>query len=451
MAMSDGFDWDELLLYIRERRVIPIVGRELLISANDPGSLLDHRLALRLAQELEVSTEGLEQPTIRAVASRYLATHRNPNKIYSKLKMILDKDAPPIPEPLRLLAQISDFGLFVSTTFDGLMERAIDEVRAPGRVRAKSLSYSPFAAVQDLENVPGPRDPPAVYHILGRASPFPDYAVHDEDTLEFLHFLQSESRRPHRLFDALRDSHLLFLGCGFPDWLSRFFIRTMNGQRFLGTRNKSEVVADTRVRLETDLVGFLQQFETSVFVRGGAAEFVAELHRRWADSAGEQLEPVAAEAAAGHARRMPDGAVFLSYARENREAVRRAHDALEAVGVDAWFDDRDLGPGQWDQQIDEGIRRCALFLPFVSQDTEAAVEGYFRREWRVALDRSLGIAQTVPFIVPVSVDGTSPESTHVPPEFRSCQWTRLRDGNPDPDFVEFVKGAIRKVRAQHYR
>jgi hypothetical protein len=36
--------------------------------------------------------------------------------------------------------------------------------------------------------------------------------ITDEDMLEFLHHMQSKSIAAEHLFDALRDSHLLFIG-----------------------------------------------------------------------------------------------------------------------------------------------------------------------------------------------------------------------------------------------
>ena len=48
----------------------------------------------------------------------------------------------------------------------------------------------------------------------------------EEDLLEYIYGMTAESR-PNRLFDHLRSMNLLFLGCNYPDWLSRFFIRLL--------------------------------------------------------------------------------------------------------------------------------------------------------------------------------------------------------------------------------
>jgi hypothetical protein len=100
-------------------------------------------------------------------------------------------------------------------------------------------------------------------------------------------------------------------------------------------------------------------------------------------------------------------AVFISYASQDAEAAQRICAALSAVGIEVWFDRSDLRGGDaWDQKIRHEIKACALFIPIVSENTRARGEGYFRLEWKLAVDRSHLIATHVPFLVPVVIDGT---------------------------------------------
>ena len=92
-----------------------------------------------------------------------------------------------------------------------------------------------------------------------------------------------------------------------------------------------------------------------------------------------------------HFREMSEStkAVFLSYAREDTEAARRIADALRAFGVEVWFDQSELRGGDtWDAKIKKQIRECALFVPLVSEQTQERSEGYFRREWLLAVERT---------------------------------------------------------------
>lgn len=134
------------------------------------------------------------------------------------------------------------------------------------------------------------------------------------------------------------------------------------------------------------------------------------------------------------------GAVFLSYAHEDADAARRIADALRAVGVEVWFDQRELRGGDaWDQKIRSQIRDCALFMPVISAVTQERAEGYFRLEWKLAAERTHLMADGVPFIVPIDIDGAAEGGAAVPVEFMRVQWTRLSEGRPTPDFTAQVK------------
>src|ERR1700689_3090120 len=111
----------------------------------------------------------------------------------------------------------------------------------------------------------------------------------------------------------------------------------------------------------------------------------------------------------------PTKAVFLSYASQDAEAARRICEALRAGGVEVWFDQSELRGGDaWDHRIREQIHDCRLFIAVISAHTEARDEGYFRREWKLAVDRTHDMAEDRAFLVPVAVDGTSERGTSVP-------------------------------------
>ena len=135
----------------------------------------------------------------------------------------------------------------------------------------------------------------------------------------------------------------------------------------------------------------------------------------------------------------PTRGVFLSYAREDTEAARRIADALRGFGVEVWFDQSELRGGDaWDIKIRSQIRECALFVAIISANTQARGEGYFRREWKLAIERTHDMAAGIPFLIPVVVDQTPESKALVPDEFMRVQWTRLA-GGPTTQFVERIK------------
>ena len=130
-------------------------------------------------------------------------------------------------------------------------------------------------------------------------------------------------------------------------------------------------------------------------------------------------------------------AVFLSYASEDAEAAGRIAEALRAAGIEVWFDKSELRGGDiWDRQIQNRIHDCRLFIPVISANTERRDEGYFRREWGLAVDRTRDMADTKTFLVPVVVDETLERGASVPDKFRHVQWTRLSGGTASQYFID---------------
>ena len=153
-------------------------------------------------------------------------------------------------------------------------------------------------------------------------------------------------------------------------------------------------------------------------------------------SAERDREPVSAVSSQAT---KPAGAVFLSYASEDAAAAERIAAALGSTGIEVWFDKSELRGGDaWDRQIREQIHDCRLFIPVISANSERRDEGYFRREWALAADRTRDMAHKRAFIVPVVIDGTAERGASVPEKFHELQWTRLPGGETSNEFVERI-------------
>lgn len=118
---------------------------------------------------------------------------------------------------------------------------------------------------------------------------------------------------------------------------------------------------------------------------------------------------------------IPTGkAVFLSYASEDAVAAEKICGALRSAGIEVWFDKSGLRGGDaWDASIRQQIKTCTLFVPVISHNTQARGEGYFRLEWKLAVDRSHLIAADQAFLLPVVIDDTArvrplPQRLHSP-------------------------------------
>lgn len=447
MSTLDDDAWDDLLSFIEERRVIPIVGPELLQVSTDRGPrLLLDWVAEKLAGRLNVNIAELPQPyTLNDVVCWFLSARGRREEAYVRMRSIIKEANFEPPAALRQLAAITDFDLFVTTTFDPLLENAINLERFNGAPSTDVLSYAPNR-VTDLPTERDRLQRPVVYHLFGKISASPTYVISDEDLLEYICALQSEHLAPEKLFHELEHNHLLFIGSNFTNWLARLFLRMAKRQRLSDPRDVGEVLADNHTSQDDRLMAFLQQVSVRTRIYMGAEKFVEELHSRWQ----ARRRPAAATAAPATARfmpparEMPDNAVFISYAREDLAAVQQIKTGLESAGITTWFDMDRLEVGDdYDRKIQRNIARCSYFIPIVSATTQRRLEGYFRREWSYAMDRVRNMADGALFILPVTIDGTSAGDALVPDKFKALHFTHLPGGQVQPEFAQRLVDFVR--------
>ena len=448
VASFDDDAWEDLLNFVEEKRVIPIIGPELVMVQTDTGTenlyaWLARTLAARLGTPVPAAPRA---STLNDVIVRHLAARGRREDLYARVRTIM-REANFAPSPALLkLAEITDFDLFVSTTFDTQMEDALNAVRFAGARTTEVLAYTPNK-LTDLAVERTALTRPLVFHLLGRIAATPSYAISDEDVLEFVCALQTRHHGPEKLFSELEHNHLLLLGGDFSDWMTRLFLRLAKRRRLSEPRDVGETVADLAASREPGLVFFLQHVSSSTrLFAGGAIAFVDELHRRWTARRGGSARAGAGGGAAGSVRFLPperemsDGTVFISYAREDLAAVQQLKAGLDAAGIHAWFDmERLEGGDDFAHRIRSNIARCGFFLPVISANTQRRVEGWFRREWSWAVDRTEAMADGARFILPVCVDETDAGAALVPAKIKALHFTRVPAGQITPEFTNRLR------------
>jgi hypothetical protein len=242
-AMRDTEEfWEELLAQIEAGGVIPVVGPELLTVDDDGRSvpfyqLLAERLLAKYGLTASIAgSDSVAEPNkttvllhpyhelndaVCALAKQGRRVQDLYRPINEQLKALIEAPAAASLQPLRDLASISGFKLFVTTSADDLLARAIDAERYSGMAKTEHIVFAPKLASGALSDLPEVRSSnyTAVCYLFGKASPSPFlFAIHDEDTLEFIHNLQiNAAENMKRLFSELRIQNLLLIGCHFSD------------------------------------------------------------------------------------------------------------------------------------------------------------------------------------------------------------------------------------------
>jgi hypothetical protein len=448
-------NWDELLSYIEQKSVIPILGPDLvLVERNGKGMTLEQYVALELATKLELPVKVVgELPSLHHVMCLYYQLNPDASKRYpyTVVPQILKQATFAPPAPLRQLAEITDFALYVNTTFDSLLFDTLNQVRYGRQVGIEQVTYWYKEPADFKESLAAlHRDNRAlVFHLLGQACANPNsYVLTEEDLLEFVYALQSVSHSPKNLLGELATHNLLFIGEVFPDWLKRLVLRTTKGARLSGIQDTS-VFADSRTPKEEGLKTFLRHFSGHTWIYSdGPIEFVAQLHRRWRErNPGSPLQ--ATVPFVPPAREMPPEVIFLSYNRENKDAVIRLKSCLEKAGLPVWFDLEQLEIGEnWPNRIAGNIKSCLLFMPVMSRVTSAERRDvFFRVEWNQAVKKREKFHQDEVFILPVVVDDLPRGPAES--EFPGTNITRAEGGELNERTVESIQRVYASALAAH--
>jgi hypothetical protein len=447
--------WDDILGHLKQRVLVPIVGPELLTIADGSRTVtLSRLIGERLARRYSLSIDWTDPSDLNDVVRAYFAARGRgeSERLYRVVNDILSEVNAGPPESLNQLAAIIDQQLFISTTFDSLMTQAVNTVRFKGEPRTRELWFAPNQSTAEQQK--NTRSPAAgeavVFKLFGQASSTPQYAIHDEDLLEWLHALLTETARlPEWLAHQFRENPLLFIGCSIPDWIGRFLVRMASSTR-LSLASKQFFIVGTAISRYPSLAEFFKTYCGATRVQvleADPRQFVAELHQRWLRRNPQVSAAEAPQAAIG----APRGSIFISYVREDAQAARQLCDEISKLGGDVWLDERRLQPGdRWEDEILSSIRReIGLFVPAISKNTEWREEGYVFKEWNEAVARAQGIPRRrfiIPIVIDVDYDGNPAGYLQVPEGFRKYQFGRAPAGKPDPDLVATLTDEIRAMR-----
>lgn len=106
---------------------------------------------------------------------------------------------------------------------------------------------------------------------------------------------------------------------------------------------------------------------------------------------------------------MTDRRVFISYVRENQQAVERIVSDLRQQGFDVWFDRESLLPGAfWKDEIRTAIHSGGAFIACFSSEYNARAKTYMNEELEIAIEE-IRLRGNSPWFIPVRLSGDIPD------------------------------------------
>ena len=429
---SDQYDWDELLDLITEKKLTPVLGKEMYtFKDGDKLAPLDNYLSQKILELHKVSDRNASS---LSEAVNYLENEKEIKTmdIIRKLKSIV-KD---INFELPLLSEflkITDLNYFINTAvYNTVLENKIYEAR---KQKTNSINFSineSLSKCPDLNNL----TEPFVFNVFGSLLNTVDPALSEEDLLEYTGSFKEKMSSDPNIVNALKNKSLLFLGCSFPDWMVRFALRLLSNEPLHDWGSKRTViVVNDPSDLRNEQNSFLKNYDVITY-EGSTSEFVNELSGQWKK------------------RNPTDGknrSIFLSYTRADMQAVENLKKGIEQIGnITCWYDKRELEPGDdWREKIVVNIRKADLFMPLISANSLEHEDGYVQKEWLQGTNEWVfrnADKKADKYLIPVIIDDSKSYGEKIAKHFDSkINFTKVPQGNPDAEFLEDIKKILNLV------
>jgi TIR domain/SIR2-like domain len=451
IAELDDHFWEQLLDRMEMQKVIPVVGPGT-ITFGRGDEMLHSWLAQKVAAKCRLQFPAAQLPrTLQQVVDeqrRGGATHEEKRErlglVHLYVFNLLTGYGVNPGITLYRLASIKDFQLFLTTSFDPLLARAVEvaqpAARPPDWVRAISFRDG----FRDLPSSFCELPYACVYHLLGKIRKAPDCALWDDETLAFLRELDQHLRASGKLSAALHDSHLLFLGLSLDNWLMRFLIQVVKGKNLSELDRDQLYLSENQETVERDqVVAFFSRLTHQLrLIPMPPREFIADLARRWRERHPKSPDDDTIMKQAHRLAHRAPGCIFVSYASPDILIAQYIVKQLQDKGLLVWFDKQQLLPGQdWEPEFSEIVENtCGVFLSLISDNTANRLVGFNIKERNLAIQRREQFADTAVFYIPIRIDEGEPLiPASEPRRIKKIQAIRKPGGHLDDDFIEYLR------------
>ncbi len=444
---SETIPWDQLLTDIHKRQVLPIIGPAL-VTVEEGGKRVPLVDAIVSDFACEHRIEPKHGMTLNEAACKFRESERDEAKrrtIYNTVtRLVADRAYAPMPQALLDLAAITDFDAFITTTFDGLLTRALTQSR-PGWSPSKGRAVLHPTSIVD---VPQPLPGTFLYHILGATDQHASFAIWEEDYMEYLAaLLMGPQDNLKNLIGLLRNRSLLLIGSPFHDWFVRFFLYIAKRSGIAVRNDTTGAYFADNLHADDPLVFYFDKVIGSPRVLSiDPCAFVSELRQRWQAkytlSSQDLIESLPTD--------MQRGYVFISYASEDKEAAFTLALGLHNAGIPVWLDKRRLETGtDWESALRRAIKqRSALFLSLISSTTESFTDDqgsarFVMKERQWAAERH---DPSLVFYIPVFISFGTNTLAREPEVFRRLHCAKLPGGTVTSDFIARIAAYMDEYR-----
>lgn len=372
--IQGNFNWNDLFFYLDNKLVVPVIGSKI-FWMREPINGVKTLLYDHMHRSL---CEGMPEEQRDDDFWEFMEKNKE-NNIAQRIKVFLNHMNDEIDKnPLLKLAQITDFQEYICMTYDNFFQPILEAERCSQDQVIQTIDFSinNNSQSQPLEEQSAVA---TIFNLMGSINKINGFAKTEEEVLEHLYSLTKENLFTNRFFSDIEEKHFLFIGCNFPNWLLRFFIRIISRER-LNDKNITKIIADYTTYSDPKLCMFLNHYNSKIYQMPNATalEFINELYQRWTER-----KPQGSQNKIKY-----EGVVFLSYSSEDRSTfVEELYQELLLNGVNVFYDQTKLDSGDYfTQKIGKAITHCKLFISLISSHS-LDPDRYVTKEIETAMAR----------------------------------------------------------------
>jgi hypothetical protein len=422
-------DWDILVRSLQRQNCILLVGPDVQLSEDMPrAAMTDSLVAAALSEDMGEIWNQTEP--LSAIAFRYLQRYSRDDLQFFVESFV--RNQTPAPLYAKALSELASlpFCLVITSLYDNALLQAF-------RHQGKSPVISAYnfrggaPANLDLGTVAAP----LIYQIHGAPGEQGHLVITEQDLIDFLIAIVSKNPPlPPSIAAELQKSarSMLFLGFGVKHWYLRVLLHVLRSTSPDSRSFALEAFDGVAATIREQTVFFYKSgYKLEVFDES-ALSFIHDLRARFEKTA--QTEPVAAPAETFPGGEPPR--VFLSYASQDEEFVRKVSEGLRNAGMNPWMD-RDgglTGGADWDKIIEREIEHADYFLSFQSPAMQGKAFSYVNLETSLALRRQKLVRSPIRFVIPVSIGAMSPLD-----DLKHLQMERLDTPNDIGPLISIIK------------
>lgn len=415
------FPWDDLIKLTEKGWIIPVIGSDVYRTG-------EKKVYKVIAEQLVgKNAHEKDKHYFQKAAAEFLSTPSQEGQVryYSdltdKINNILKSLAFNASSDLLHLAQIEKYKIYINTTYDNFL---FDALKRAGRTEVLMLNYTPnekdLNALDNYKVHLEKRNSVIIFNVFGNISNNkPSYT--EKDIIESITDLQGDIRMSNNnLFNKMKNSSYLFIGCNFKNWLLRFIARSITNnpfdpvnageqRRFFSSDISSEDPDDTDLRV------FLESQPSRFFFQGTTVDFMSSFWNSIKD------KPWIVDL----------HCCFLSFNGKDRHCAESINSFLKEKRIKTWFDgDGERGGNKVDETIQNAIIKSKLFITIASENY-INYPGYQDLEFFWLKKFNENERKTDPIkIITIAIGDV--DRTKVPPEANTLFWYMI----PTCDILE---------------